>query len=55
MKLTANQKSILELILNSAKNHKKKGDYRTYERYKSDLHSNGIFGYERELADALKL
>lgn len=53
--LTEYQERILHRILTSAKLSKGKGNYWMYESYKNELHSNGIYGHEKELADLLKV
>ena len=44
-------------IIQSAKSHRiassRKMTYNDYEYYKSQLHSYSLYGYERQLADAL--
>lgn len=48
-----------ESILEEAKNFKKSArrriTYRDYEYYKGRLHSNGFYGHESKLANALGL
>lgn len=48
---------IAESIIADARSHKiassRKMTYRDYEYFKSQLHSYSLYGYERQLADAL--
>lgn len=51
-----------EAILNKARKYKKlatqmkwKITFSDYERFKSELHQNGVFGKEHELANILKV
>lgn len=53
--LTKYQEGILHRIITSAKLSKSKGNYYVYESYKNALHSNGIYGHEKELADLLEV
>lgn len=53
--LTEQQEKMLYRVLTSAKLSRSKGNYWVYESYKNELHSNGIYGHEKELADILKV
>lgn len=42
-------------IIEAAKRCPSKGNWATYEQFKSQLQANGLLGYESQLAAALKV